>query len=267
LHTYQRQRGKHEPTAKQTKLIEKLEAELEEYSQTDDYNHDEEESDRPYELEDQLEALREACLVFSDRQKKQGGAIVTLSQDGALHVVRGLVAAADIKATKQEADDSESHAVETDADRETGGFSAKLVDDLKQHRALALRAVLADQPTTALAAVVHALALATIYAVSQTGACVGTHENVLDIRPVVPWLRAEGIEDSRAGKHVEQQRQAWVKHLPENSAMLWDWLRQRDSQTLVHLLGFCAAQTVKPARSDAFTTLAGFFLVHKASCG
>jgi hypothetical protein len=53
-------------TAKQAELIEKLEAELEELSRKDGYA-DDEDADRSYELDEQLTALREACLVFSDR--------------------------------------------------------------------------------------------------------------------------------------------------------------------------------------------------------
>jgi ParB family chromosome partitioning protein len=249
LHAYQRQRGKHEPTAKQAKLIEKLEAELEELSQNG-YASDED-ADRSYELDEQITVLREACLVFSDRQKKQGGAIVALGPNGALRVVRGLIAPADIKAAKHEADDaSESLAADAEPDTAIGGFSAKLVDDLTAHHALALRAVLADQPTTALAAVVHSMALAVFYGDRFP-------ESALDIRFASPGLRAAGVEDGSAGKHIEQRRHAWLKRLPEHDAKLWDWLRQQDVQTLVDLLGFCAAQTVKPARSDAFTTLAG----------
>jgi ParB family transcriptional regulator, chromosome partitioning protein len=249
LQGHQRQRGKPAPTAKQAKLIEKLETELEELSQKDDYT--DEESERSYALDAQLTALREACLVFSDRQKKVGGAVVALDSEGALIVVRGLIAPADIKAAKHQVDDeSESSATVAEDDTAVVGLSAKLADDLTAHRALALRAVLADQPTTALAAVVHNMAQAVFYDERLP-------ETALDVRLVSPALRAQGIEDSRAGRHIEQQREAWLKRLPEDDAKLWDWLRQQDLQTLVDLSGFCAAQTVKAERSDAFTTLAG----------
>jgi hypothetical protein len=44
--------------------------------------------------------LREAAVVFSNGQKAQGGAVVSLDEDGSLRVVRGLIAPADIKAAK-----------------------------------------------------------------------------------------------------------------------------------------------------------------------
>lgn len=189
--------------------------------------------------------------MFSNGQKAQGGAVVSLDEDGSLRVVRGLIAPADIKAAKREAEDeSESPTADAEPDAATGGLSAKLVTDLTEHRALALRAVLADQPTTVLAAVVHGMAQAVFYEDRFP-------ESALDIRFASPGLRAGGVEDSSAGRHIEQQRQAWLKRLPEDSNMLWDWLRQsEDVRTLIDLLGFCAAQTVKAERSDAFTTLA-----------
>jgi ParB family transcriptional regulator, chromosome partitioning protein len=42
-------------------------------------------------------------------------------------------------------------------------MSAKLVEELTAHHTMALRAVLADQPVTALTAAVHALAVPVFY--------------------------------------------------------------------------------------------------------
>jgi len=248
LEPCRRQRGKYEPTAKQEKAIAKLEAELEELSQLDELT--DEQCDRTEQLQAQIDALREASLVFSERQRAQGGALVAIGEDGALRIVRGLLAAADIKAAKHDADDeSENLAADAEPDTSTGGLSAKLVNDLTEHRAYALRAVLTDHPAKALAAVVHAVAQGLFYEAH-------TPETALDVRLVSPWLRTEGIAESRAGKHLSAAHEAWRKRLPEETALFWDWLRKQDVQTLVDLLGYCAATSVKAERSDAFHELA-----------
>ena len=55
-----------------------------------------------------------------------------------------------------------TEAADTD-EAEKSGLSAKLVEDLTVHRTVALQAMLAGNPKVALAAVAHALALATFY--------------------------------------------------------------------------------------------------------
>jgi ParB family chromosome partitioning protein len=166
-----------------------------------------------------------------------------------VNVVRGLIAPADIKAAKCEEDSDEEANAKAEDDNEASGLSAKLVSDLTEHRAYALRAVLGDQPVTALVAVVHAMAQTVFYEDRFP-------DSVLDIRFASPYLRAEGIAESRAEKHLAARHEEWRKRLPEEGVKLWDWLRQQDVQTLVGLLGYCAAHSVKPERSDAFNTLA-----------
>jgi ParB family transcriptional regulator, chromosome partitioning protein len=140
----------------------------------------------------------------------------------------------------------------TDADGQSSrnaGLSTALVNDLTAHRTAAVRALLADCPAVALAAVVHALAVPVFYEACGSG-------SNLALRLDVPCLRAEGIDDSPAMKRTAQQHAAWREKLPEDESALWDFLRTQDSGTLTGLLAYCVACVVKPERSTAADRLA-----------
>src|SRR4029077_4297638 len=62
---------------------------------------------------------------------------------------------------------------------------------------------------------------------------------------------------SPAAKQLAERHQAWRTQLPEQIEGLADWLIRQDMQTLIGLLAYCVAATVKPDRTDAFTALAG----------
>ncbi|OYV36439.1 MAG: hypothetical protein B7Z80_15560 [Rhodospirillales bacterium 20-64-7] len=112
-----------------------------------------------------------------------------------------------------------------------------------------MRALLADRPTVALAAAVYALALPVFYE-ARSG------ESILALRLDIPYLRAEGIDDSPAMKATAQQHAAWQGRLPEDEAALWDWLLAQDNDTLTGLLTYCVACSVKPERNPAADHLA-----------
>jgi ParB family chromosome partitioning protein len=116
--------------------------------------------------------------------------------------MRGLIRPEDIKA--KPADD------DTSPQDDTGQpprpcFSSALADDLTAHRTDALRVMLAERPTVALAAAVHALALPVFYDDS---------DSALALHVVTPALRAEGLDGSAAMKRCVQQRGIWATQLP-----------------------------------------------------
>jgi hypothetical protein len=51
-------------------------------------------------LDEEIAALSERTFVWSDRQKARGGAIVSITHDGKLGVMRGLIRPEDMKAQK-----------------------------------------------------------------------------------------------------------------------------------------------------------------------
>ena len=107
--------------------------------------------------------------------------------------------------------------------------------------------MLAERPTVALAAAVHALALPVFYDERESG---------LALHVVTPALRAEGIDDSAAMKRLMQQRGLWATQLPEQPEALWDWLLTQDAETLTKLLAYCVACAVKSMREPCTDQLA-----------
>jgi ParB family chromosome partitioning protein len=245
LSGYGRQSGTREPLpAKQQKALEKLQRQRDALAEKEEYS--DEDAAQIDALDAQIAALEETALTWSDRQRTRYGAVVTIGHDGSVEITRGLIAPADVKAAK--ADEGDSGQAEASVEKETPGLSAKLIEELTAHQTMALRAVLTDQPVTALTAAVHALAVPLFYD--------GLAESALDLRAASAWLKAEGIDDGPAAKQLGERHQAWRTQLPEQPAGLWDWLTRQDMQTLIGLLAYCVAATVKPERTDAFDGLA-----------
>jgi ParB family chromosome partitioning protein len=181
--------------------------------------------------------LSEHAYIWSARQKARGGAILTVEHDGKLVVFRGLIRPADVKAKP---------VTEEDASGETGepsvpGLSSALANDLTAHRIAALRVLLADNVSVALAAVAHALALPLFYEGDDSAVALTAHS---------PALRAEGLEESIAAKSMADRHIAWQARLPETEAALWAWLLEQNSATVSGLIAHCIASTVKPVRDD-----------------
>jgi ParB family chromosome partitioning protein len=238
-------RGKRQPLpAKQAKALAKLERERDSLSECDDPTC--EQVERLDTLDAEIAALSETAFTFSDRQKARAGAIVSFDHRGKLEVMRGLVRPEDVTAKKP--DDEENPPVLRSPKGEAGCFSAALAAALTAHRTAALRAVLADRHDVALAAAAHALALPVFY--------IGHDGSALALRATVPYLRAEGIDDSPAAKATAEQHAAWVARLPEDEAGLWDWLLAQDAATVTALLAYCVACTVKPECGDPADRLA-----------
>jgi ParB family chromosome partitioning protein len=239
LDGYGEMRGKAQPMPpKQAKALREADR-LRDRDELDD-----DEAARLDALEEEIAALSERTFEWSDRQKARGGAILGIEQDGRLGVMRGLIRPEDIKAKPA---DDESPPVRRSPKGEAGCFSSALADDLTAHRTAALRVMLAERPTVALAATVHALALPVFYDERESG---------FALHVVTPALRAEGLDGSTAMKRSAQQRAIWATQLPEQTEALWDWLLTRDADTLTKLLAYCVSCTVKPMREPCADQLA-----------
>jgi ParB family chromosome partitioning protein len=236
LRSFGEVKGKRQPLpAKQAKALAKAEREADRLREADELT--DKEAERLDVLEAEIAVLSEHEYVWSDRQKARAGAVISLEHDGRLAVLRGLIRPEDMKAKKPTDEEAGSDASEQSP---PPCFSSALADDLTAHRTAALRAVLAERPEVALAAAVYALALPVFYA--------GHDDSGLAVRAAVPYLRAEGIDDSPAVKATAEQHAAWVTRLPEALISLWDWLRAQDAATVIALLAYCTACTVKPER-------------------
>lgn len=116
--------------------------------------------------------------------------------------------------------------------------------DLTAHRTQALRDALAANPTVALSAVVHGLALIAFYPPYERPSC-------LEIKGVSAYLdgHAPGIDDSPGGRRVAERHAHWASRLPKAAEDLWAYVQGLAAGELLDLLAHCASLTVNAVRS------------------
>jgi ParB family transcriptional regulator, chromosome partitioning protein len=103
---------------------------------------------------------------------------------------------------------------------------------------------LALHPDVALIALVHALALATLFEGSE-GTC-------LEITPKSAWLsgHAPGIDESIAERQIAERHEAWAKRMPEDSASLWNFIQGLSDDQRLSLLAHCVSLTANAVRAQ-----------------
>lgn len=193
-------------------------------------SEDEERPARMDELADRIEAINDSRSYDFDAETLTiGGAIVSIGYDGKLAVDRGLIRRADAPKPQPKA-----QAVSEAGEDPAPALSASLIEDLTIQQSAALSAELKDQPTVALAAVVHAMVLQVFY---------GEHgESALQISLGTPALRSAA--ESAAMQELEQARSQWGDRLPGDRDDLWTWCLEAPQETLLSLMAFCAARSV-----------------------
>jgi ParB family chromosome partitioning protein len=125
-------------------------------------------------------------------------------------------------------------------------LSERLVSELTAYRTVALRDAFAQDATTALAALTHALALRTFYPPYDQPGC-------LDIKTTSAYLDgvAPGIGDCPAARRIAARHEDWAKLLPRESAGSWDFVRKLGASELLELLTHCASLSVNAVQSQA----------------
>jgi ParB family chromosome partitioning protein len=103
---------------------------------------------------------------------------------------------------------------------------------------------LGAQPTVALSAVVHSLALFAFYPAYERPTC-------LEIKGVSAYLdgHAAGIDDTRAGRTVAERHAAWASRVPKAADDLWAFVLGLTVTDLLDLLAHCASLTVNGVRA------------------
>src|ERR1700733_5445925 len=213
------------PTEQQQAQIDELQTERDKLDEDED-------SEKVEQLTAKFAKL-ERELAFAADDRAISGVIVTISAEGELDIIDGLVRQEDRAAAKKKK--AETNGEEGDT---PPCFSSKLIEHLTAHRTAALQAMLADNPKVALAAVVHAMALGVFY--DEEGA------SRLQITPRVVYLdrHAEGMEGTEAAKQLAATTKAMRKRLPKQASKLWAWLQNQQQKTLLALLAVCAGHTV-----------------------
>ena len=181
-------------------------------------------SDRLEEIESRIADLEDRDTAYTSDTLAIAGAIVTLRHDGELEILRGLVKPEDAPEVEERSESSKP--------KERPEFSAKLVESLTAAKSAAIGAALSQNPSVALAAVVHGLAMSVFASFSG------------DARLQVRAEVTEYDEDCKGAGELKLDYEKWSDRLPGEESALWEWCLAQEQHTLLELLAFCAGCTV-----------------------
>ena len=222
--------------------------------------------DLPEEVAARIDAIEAALLgferptVYDPDEITRAGVFVSIGYDGSTKVERGFVRLEDEApiSIDPDADGSvgpagslqptatvitvggQSAGAEdgTDEDEVIRPLSERLVTELTAHRTLALRDAVGRDPDAAHLAVLHVLALSTVYH--------RPHESCLEISPTSSSVahQSPGLADTASAKAIDERQAFWAGRLPERPDGLWDALVAFGSPEREALFAHCASLTV-----------------------
>lgn len=201
-------------------------------------------------IENEIDAL--TATSWHAEEVALAGAVITLSQNGAPKVERGLVKAEGMKALKAmrrkraSAEDAESEVGEAiTTPQPKAPIPAKLMDELMAHKTLALRAEVAGKADLALRLLVLALASNALH---QFGTCSLVHVRIEETDVSRRITRSESTAPQTLAKLTEALRE----RLPSGTDALWAFIAEADQQTLLQLLAVLIAPAIelRPGRGN-----------------
>ena len=232
--------------------LDRLEAE---YADADELPDDVDQ--RLDEIETALIAFEERPVIYDPADIARAGAFVSIDSEGKLRIDRGYVNPEDEPPAQPTETDGHDPAaaepavarrpvitVHTNGASEPQGdaddddlkpLSERLITELTAHRTLALRDALANDPSVAFTAVLHALCLGAFYRMSS-GTCLEISAKSAGFN-----ARAPGLTDSACAKAIEARHQQWAKQLPQDDDDLWATLVALDSDSQAALFAHCTA--------------------------
>ena len=217
--------------------------------------------DLPTDIETRFKEIDAALEAFGDGQAYdpadlgRGGVFVVLGHDGQPRAERGLIRPEDQPAPEpaqadadgdddlgsrpQAGEGGSDDPADEEEDEGMAPLSERLLLDLTAHRTLGLRDALAVQPTLALTAVVHALAVRTFYPPYEQASC-------LELKAVSGYLdgHAPGVSETEGGRRIAARHEAWTQRLPRDAEAAWAVVAAMDGATLLDLLAHCASLAV-----------------------
>jgi ParB family chromosome partitioning protein len=219
--------------------------------------------DLPPEVEARFKAIDAALDAFGDGtgydpdEVARGGVFVVLGHDGQARIERGLIrpedeppveegeaeATADVEGEGEAGGEPAADEAEPEEDG-AAPLSERLVLDLTAYRTVGLRDAVAVDPTLALTALVHALALKAFYPPYEQASCV-------DVKLVSAYLdgHAPGVSDSPAGRRIAERHEAWAARLPREASEVWDCVSAFGAGDLMDLLAHCVSLGVSAVRN------------------
>jgi ParB family chromosome partitioning protein len=258
-------------TAEEDARLAKLEAEAEEIEVewSDDLNVPDEVHERIAAIDAEIGALVERPLTFDAQEMARSGVFLSIEVDGSLCIERGYIRPEDEPVAENGDDEADSdssaerHSADEDsemangaagtnvvpidtvsaADDEEGGEILKplpdrLVAELTAWRTLALQDALAQNPSTAFAAVLHTFVLSTFYTYSRES-CLE-----LSLCKVSFGFAPSGLRDSVPAKAIAERHKRWADRLPDSDKELWDALLRFDGAEQAALFAHCASQAL-----------------------
>jgi ParB family chromosome partitioning protein len=202
------------------------------------------ESDEAFQELDRLESAIAALQgddVFDPSDIARAGVVISIGHDGTPRIERGFIRPED--APKVSGEGAEKKGKPLDA----GGLaplSDKLVAELTSYRTLGLRDALAQNPATALMAVIHALAAKIFFDRSDDASCLQ-----IGARNASLSTHASGIADSPAESVIAARHEVWAKRMPDEAEQLWDFIAALDDGARLNLLAHCVSLTVNAIRA------------------
>lgn len=194
------------------------------------------------EILDKIDLLREDEESWKPEVMAQAGAIVAIGYDGEARIERGLVRREDKKTVAS----LQGGAGEKDAIFDpAASLPSSLVEALTAERTTALRVLLKNNLSVALASVAHAMALPVFYPhTSRAEPCLDLRLASRDLR-----LGSDSGKPCKAADEMAASMIAWEGQLPEKAEDLFAWLLQQPAPTIMALIAFCAAMSVNAMRS------------------
>ena len=174
----------------------------------------------------------ERVPFYSDEDKARAGVIVRVGFDGELDVSRGLMHPDDIKAERTQC------AADEEETKEVCAIPASVIRELSAHRTAALRLAMTENPQTALAAVVHVLALPLIDG-REYYSCLEISRRSARVSDAVTVK-----DDCKAHAAMTDHAAYWGERLPSHPAELFAWCLEQPQDVLLSLLAYCTALTV-----------------------
>lgn len=251
-------RERRQPTAKEAKRLALLQKQWQrlvtdiEKLENDDTEDNTETLEDYYARRDAIEkdqqAVEQSLLIYGREVYAMAGAILSVDAQGNTIMHRGLLNERDAKAFKA-AQHTEADG-EEEAPKAKSGISERLARSLSAHRTAALQIELARQPSIALVALLHRLALSLFY-----GETAQTTQSTVRVNATAQdhlERFAPEVPNTDASQALEMLRQEWRERLPDSKDQLFASLLDVPQPELLSLLALCVASTVDAisARED-----------------
>jgi len=125
-----------------------------------------------------------------------------------------------------------------DEDEGVRPLSERLMTELTAHRTLALREAVANDPDTAVLAMLHALTLKLFYRFGLDS-CLE-----VEAKSVLFGTLVQGLGDTGYARAIDTRHGTWAAQLPKDTAGLWDALSGLDSDSRQALFAHCVGLTI-----------------------